>query len=122
VAAIPMRNARRACSSHVAIDRLAWIWRACLMTRFGGGELVELGDELLGLQEAHAAQCLRIQRLLIHASVFVVEACRRRFHSRGVSSTTSRAACVETRSITSRRDTHGSICRWQTGESVPRER
>ena len=65
MAAIPMRNARRACSSHVAIGRLAWIWRACLMTRFGGGKLVELGDELLGPQEAHAAQCLRIQRLLI---------------------------------------------------------
>jgi hypothetical protein len=44
-------------------------------------------------------------------ATLVTESCRRRFHSRGVSSSTSRAGWVETRSMTSRRYKNGLMWR-----------
>jgi len=43
------------------------------------------------------------RRAAVQAAARVTESCRSRCHSRGVSSKTSRAGCVETRSMTSRR-------------------
>ena len=67
-----------------------------------------LGEQRTAIGTRHTSGPLRGP---VQAAACPRESSRRRFHWRGVSSKTSRAGCVETRSMTSRRYTNGLICK-----------
>src|SRR5216684_1168261 len=86
---------------------------SCPMVRWFMGDLfhcvvyaLDLGTESRGSPQDDVALCdrarpgtpvARTPRVgFLQAAALAVESCRRRFHSRGVSSKTRRAGCVET--------------------------